>query len=118
LNLNFTLTRAAKSAHLTHDEKAFVLLYDNYSPALLGIIAKIVKDEAEAENLLQDSFVKIGRISANMTLKKVVYLRGCLIYPATPHLIFYGHLIFLKKVKSKIQNRLYIQKRYKLNLQK
>jgi RNA polymerase sigma-70 factor (ECF subfamily) len=43
----------------SHDEKAFALLYDNYSPYLLGIIAKIVKDEAEAENLLQDSFVKI-----------------------------------------------------------
>ena len=44
-----------------HDEKAFSLLYDSYSPALLGIIAKIVKDEAEAENLLQDSFVKIWK---------------------------------------------------------
>ncbi len=41
------------------DEKAYELLYDNYAPALLGIIAKIVKDEEEAENLLQDSFVKI-----------------------------------------------------------
>lgn len=45
----------------SRDEKAFALLYDNYSPALLGIIAKIVKEEAEAENLLQDSFVKIWK---------------------------------------------------------
>lgn len=45
----------------SRDEKAFALLYDNYSPALLGIIVKIVKDEAEAENLLQDSFVKIWK---------------------------------------------------------
>lgn len=43
------------------DNKAFAVLYDNYAPALLGIIVKIVRDEAEAENLLQDAFVKIWR---------------------------------------------------------
>ena len=41
------------------DEKAYELLYDYYAPALLGIIIKIVKSEEEAENLLQDAFVKI-----------------------------------------------------------
>ncbi|WP_428655656.1 RNA polymerase sigma factor [Runella sp.] len=43
------------------DERTFALLYDHYSPALLGIILKIVKDEKESENLLQDSFVKIWK---------------------------------------------------------
>ena len=43
------------------DNRGFSLLYDNYSKALYGIICKIVKDEAEAENLLQDSFVKIWK---------------------------------------------------------
>ena len=42
----------------SRDEKAFALLYDNYSPALLGIIAKIVKEEAEAENLKQDDVIR------------------------------------------------------------
>lgn len=46
---------------LVRDERIFALLYDHYSHALLGIILKIVKDEAEAENLLQDSFVKIWK---------------------------------------------------------
>jgi RNA polymerase sigma factor (sigma-70 family) len=41
------------------DDKAFELLYDNYAAALLGIISRIVKEEGEAENLLQDTFVKI-----------------------------------------------------------
>lgn len=43
------------------ENKAFAVLYDNYSPALMGIIMKIVRDEPEAENLLQDCFVKIWR---------------------------------------------------------
>lgn len=40
------------------DPQAFALLYDNYSGALLGILLSIVKNNEEAENLLQDSFVK------------------------------------------------------------
>jgi RNA polymerase sigma-70 factor (ECF subfamily) len=43
------------------DEKAFSILYDNYCKALNGILCKIVKDEDEAENLLQDTFVKIWK---------------------------------------------------------
>ncbi|WP_229311177.1 RNA polymerase sigma factor [Larkinella soli] len=42
-------------------QKAFAVLYDNYGTTLLGIICKIVRDEHEAENLLQDTFVKIWR---------------------------------------------------------
>ena len=41
------------------DEDAFKVLYDSYSAVLLGIIYRIVADKIEAENLLQDSFVKI-----------------------------------------------------------
>jgi hypothetical protein len=41
------------------DEGAFALLYDAYAPLLFGIIVRIVGDEKEAENLLQDTFVKI-----------------------------------------------------------
>lgn len=40
---------------------AFSWLYDNYSSALLGGIMRIVEDKPTAENLLQDTFVKIWR---------------------------------------------------------
>lgn len=41
------------------DNDAFGDLYDAYSPLLYGLILRIVKDQKEAENLLQDCFVKI-----------------------------------------------------------
>ena len=41
------------------DENAFKILYDGYSAALFGIIYRIVNDTKEAENLLQDCFIKI-----------------------------------------------------------
>ena len=42
-------------------QEAFSALYNNYAATLLGIIFNIVKDREDAENLLQDSFVKIWR---------------------------------------------------------
>ncbi len=45
---------------LSHrDQQAFHWLYDQYSPALFGVIRKIVHDEEQARDLLQDSFIKI-----------------------------------------------------------
>ncbi|QQS30311.1 MAG: RNA polymerase sigma factor [Sphingobacteriales bacterium] len=41
------------------DEPAFAELYDHYSGILFGLIVRIVQDYVDAENLLQDSFVKI-----------------------------------------------------------
>lgn len=41
------------------DEEAFARLYDNYAALLFGVIVRIVEDRREAENLLQDCFVKI-----------------------------------------------------------
>jgi RNA polymerase sigma-70 factor (ECF subfamily) len=41
------------------DEKAFAVLYSNYSRAIYGVIIKVVTDEVIAEDLLQDVFVKI-----------------------------------------------------------
>ncbi|MBA4853015.1 RNA polymerase sigma factor [Emticicia sp. BO119] len=43
------------------EEKAFAELYDKYYSALYGILLKIVNDTEEAENLMQDSFVKIWK---------------------------------------------------------
>ncbi len=41
------------------DQNALVYLYDHYSPALYGIIQRIVKSDHVAEEVLQDAFVKI-----------------------------------------------------------
>lgn len=42
------------------DQVAFSRLYDQYAPALLGVIAATVRDEAEAIRLLEITFVKIS----------------------------------------------------------
>lgn len=42
-----------------HDEAAMTVLYDKYSAALYGVILRIVKSEALAEDVMQESFVKI-----------------------------------------------------------
>ena len=41
--------------------KAFGILYDNYSAALYGIILRIVDTQEIAEDVLQESFVKIWK---------------------------------------------------------
>ena len=43
------------------DRKGVSLLYDRYSAALYGVILRIVKAEDMAENVLQDTFVKIWK---------------------------------------------------------
>jgi RNA polymerase sigma factor (sigma-70 family) len=47
------------------DPQAFSVLYDNYSRALFGVIKKIISDNNIAEDLLQDTFIKIWN-SRNM----------------------------------------------------
>ncbi|MBL7910129.1 MAG: sigma-70 family RNA polymerase sigma factor [Bacteroidia bacterium] len=41
------------------NQKAFTFLYDNYSKALFGVINSIVSSQEEAEDVLQNTFVKI-----------------------------------------------------------
>lgn len=43
------------------DKQAFSSLYDDYSGALYGIILRICKDEGHAQDLLQETFVKIWK---------------------------------------------------------
>jgi len=45
----------------TGSKEAFNVLYDNYSPTLFGIISRIVNSEETAQDVLQDSFVKIWK---------------------------------------------------------
>ncbi len=41
------------------DKSALSELYDRYSPALYGVIVRIVQDEAVAQDVLQEAFMKI-----------------------------------------------------------
>lgn len=43
------------------DKAAISLLYDNYSDALFGVILRIVQQEELAEEILQDTFLKIWK---------------------------------------------------------
>ena len=45
------------------DKKALSLLYNNYSNSLYGVAFKITKDEALAQDALQESFIKIWKNS-------------------------------------------------------
>jgi len=45
------------------DEKAISLLYDNYADTLYGVAYKVVKDEDLAQDVVQESFVKIWKKS-------------------------------------------------------
>ncbi len=46
---------------LQKDRKAFELLYDKYSGALYGLALKMLKQEALAEDVLQEAFIKVYR---------------------------------------------------------
>jgi RNA polymerase sigma-70 factor, ECF subfamily len=52
------------------EDCAYELLCDNYGAMLLGVIARVVGDEADAENLLQDCFVKVWRNMASYDATK------------------------------------------------
>lgn len=41
------------------DQQAFSYLYDNYAPALNGVIFRLVDDKALTEDILQEAFIKI-----------------------------------------------------------
>jgi len=43
------------------NEKAISLLYENYSNTLYGVAYKVVKDDALAQDVLQESFIKIWK---------------------------------------------------------
>ena len=43
------------------DEKAFTHIYDMYSKSLFAVISNLVKDREEAEDVLQEVFVKIWK---------------------------------------------------------
>lgn len=56
---NITLESKIVALLKQRDKEAIVLLYDNYSAALYGIILKIVQSETVAQEVLQDVFLKV-----------------------------------------------------------
>lgn len=52
------------------DKDAFALLYDQYAGALFGVVTKIVRSEEAAQDVLQDSFVKIWKHAASYQPEK------------------------------------------------
>lgn len=46
---------------LRKEERAFTILYDMYSKSLFSIISNLIKDREEAEDVLQEVFVKIWK---------------------------------------------------------
>jgi RNA polymerase sigma-70 factor (ECF subfamily) len=48
---------------LERDEKAISLLYEHYGDTLYGVAFKVVRDEELAQDILQESFIKIWKKS-------------------------------------------------------
>lgn len=46
---------------LRKEDRGFTILYDMYSKSLFAVISNLVKDREEAEDVLQESFVKIWK---------------------------------------------------------
>jgi RNA polymerase sigma-70 factor (ECF subfamily) len=52
------------------DEKAISLLYEHYGDTLYGVAYKVVRDEALAQDVLQESFIKIWKKSDSYDASK------------------------------------------------
>ncbi len=52
------------------DKKAISLLYENYADALYGVVRKVISDEETAQDVLQESFVKIWRYAKKYDASK------------------------------------------------
>jgi len=55
------------------EKKAFENLYDKYSGALFNIILRIVNSNEIAEDVLQESFVKIWKILIVMMMPRQLF---------------------------------------------
>lgn len=52
------------------DKKAISLLYENYADALYGVILKVITDEDQAQDVLQEAFVKVWKNAKTYDPKK------------------------------------------------
>ncbi|SJZ52276.1 RNA polymerase sigma-70 factor, ECF subfamily [Chitinophaga eiseniae] len=59
-HVTYTEAELVQGLH-ARDQKVFSFLYDHYSPALYGVIVKVLNDHTQAIDVLQDVFLKIWR---------------------------------------------------------
>ena len=52
------------------DKRAIALLYDHYAPALYGVVLRITDSEELAEDIIQETFVKVWKNSASYQQEK------------------------------------------------
>ena len=52
------------------DKKAISLLYENYADALFGVISKVISDPGLAQDVLQETFVKVWKKAKSYDSKK------------------------------------------------
>lgn len=52
------------------DKKAISLLYENYADALFGVISKVISDPDLAQDVLQETFVKVWKKAKSYDSKK------------------------------------------------
>lgn len=67
--LNLSEEELVQALH-RHEKVAAEALYDMYSPSLYGVIFRVVNDEATAEDVLQETFVKIWNSSGSYSADK------------------------------------------------
>ncbi|MVM30324.1 sigma-70 family RNA polymerase sigma factor [Spirosoma sp. HMF4905] len=70
MNATYPTEELLVCALQNHRSADFSLLYDSYSPALYGVLLRLVKDPDRAEDLLQDAFIKIWSNSQNYNPKQ------------------------------------------------
>jgi RNA polymerase sigma-70 factor (ECF subfamily) len=69
------MTSAPSSAELlsrvvSRDADAFALLYDQYAPLVFKLVLRMMKDRAEAEDLLQEIFLQVWRTAASYDARR------------------------------------------------
>lgn len=52
------------------DKKAITLLYENYSDTLFGVISKVITDADLAQDVLQETFIKVWKKAQTYDAKK------------------------------------------------
>ena len=72
LNPKFTLITEQHIVELLQkqDKQIIGVLYDKYAGSLMGVVKRTIQNEALAEEVLQDTFTKIWRYSANYDASK------------------------------------------------
>jgi RNA polymerase sigma-70 factor (ECF subfamily) len=84
----------------TGSRDAFSELYDKYSPALFGVICRIVQNKVIGEELLQDVFVKIWK-----NIDKYETSKGAL-FTWMLHITRNTCIDYLRSVQHKMQMRI------------